>query len=91
MPPKSRLRKIYLTATAREDLAFWEQADPKVIQKINTLLASALIDPFNSVGKPERLKYGLAGTWSRRINHRDRMVYQVSGDMVIVLQLRDHY
>jgi len=91
MPPKSPLRKIVLTATAREDLAFWEQANPKIIQKINDILQSILADPQNGIGKPEKLKYELSGAWSRRINHRDRMVYQIRGDTVVVLQLRDHY
>lgn len=91
MPPKTPIRRIVLTATAREDLAFWEQANPKIIQKINAILESILADPQSGIGKPEKLKYELVGAWSRRINHRDRMVYQIRGDTVIVLQLRDHY
>lgn len=90
MPPKSPVRKIMLTVVAREDLAFWEQTNPKIIEKINTLLASILADPASGIGKPEKLKYELTGAWSRRINHRDRIVYQVRDDIVIVLQLQDH-
>ncbi|MDP1720044.1 MAG: Txe/YoeB family addiction module toxin [Candidatus Nanopelagicaceae bacterium] len=77
--------------TAREDLAFWEQANPKIIEKINAILESILADPEKGIGKPEKLRYELSGLWSRRINHKDRMVYQIGGDTVIVLQLRDHY
>jgi len=91
MPAKKPLRKIVLTATARADLAFWEESNPKIIQKINSLLESILADPEKGIGKPEKLKYELAGYWSRRINHRDRIVYQIQGETVIVLQLRDHY
>lgn len=91
MLAKKPLRKIVLTAIARQDLAFWEKSNPKVIEKIISLLESILADPENGIGKPEKLKYELAGYWSRRINHRDRIVYQIHGETVIVLQLRDHY
>ncbi len=91
MSPKLPNRKIFLTATAREDLAFWEQTNPKIVQKINSILASILVDPASGIGKPEKLKYQLSGTWSRRIDHRHRMVYEIQSDSVIVLQLRDHY
>lgn len=91
MPPKTPVRKIVLTATAREDLIFWEETNPKIIQKINAILESILVDPQNGIGKPEKLKYELSGAWSRRINHKDRIVYQIRVDTVIVLQLRDHY
>jgi len=89
MSPKPR--KIFLTATAREDFAFWEQTNPKIVQKINNILASILEDPASGIGKPEKLKYELSGTWSRRIDHRHRIVYEIQSDSVIVLQLRDHY
>lgn len=91
MSAKKSLRKIVLTPTARQDLAFWEKSNPKVIEKINALLLSILADPEKGIGKPEKLKYELAGYWSRRINHKDRIVYQIQGETVIVLQLRDHY
>jgi toxin YoeB len=89
MPPKPR--KIFLTATAREDLVFWEQTNLKIIQKINAILASILVDPASGIGKPEKLKYLLSGMWSRRLDHRHRIVYEIQSDSVIVLQLRDHY
>lgn len=91
MPSKKHPRKILLTASARDDLAFWEKSNPKVIEKVNSLLESILTDPEKGIGKPEKLKYELAGYWSRRINHRDRIVYQIQGETVIVLQLRDRY
>ena len=91
MPPKRLSRRIVLTATAREDLEFWQKADPKVIHKINFLFESILEDPTTGIGKPERLKKDLSGAFSRRINYRDRMVYQVINNTVIILQLRNYY
>lgn len=51
MPRKTPVRKIVLTATAREDLAYWEQTKPKVIEKINAILESILADPLSGIGR----------------------------------------
>ena len=90
MSRKKPLRKIVLTARAREDLSNWEQANPKIIERINAILESVLLNPQSGIGKPEKLKYELPGLWSQRINHKDRMVYQIHDDTIVVLQLRDN-
>jgi toxin YoeB len=41
--------------------------------------------PFEGTGNPEPLKYQLAGYWSRRINRKDRLIYRVFEDRVVVL------
>ncbi|MBB3695955.1 toxin YoeB [Flammeovirga yaeyamensis] len=43
------------------------------------------------LGKPEKLKHQLTGMYSRRINKKDRLVYQKVGDCVRLISLRDHY
>ena len=47
--------------------------------------------PYEGVGKPEPLKYDLAGKWSRRITDEQRLVYQVEGNNIIVFTCRYHY
>ena len=42
-------------------------------------------------GRPEPLKYDLAGKWSRRITEEHRLVYQVEEDNIIVYTCRYHY
>jgi toxin YoeB len=39
------------------------------------------------------LKYELAGFWSRRINQKDRLIYKVEEDLVIVfvISAMGHY
>lgn len=61
------------------------------MKRINRLLDDAVRDPFAGIGKPEPLKYGIAGAWSRRITDEHRMVYQVRDEDLILLQLRYHY
>ena len=43
------------------------------------------------IGKPEPLKYLLAGCWSRRLAQEHRLVYRVSTARVDFLQARYHY
>lgn len=55
------------------------------------LLDGALGNPTRGIGKPEPLKYGIAGAWSRRITEEHRLVYQLLDDDLVVLQARYHY
>ncbi len=47
--------------------------------------------PFEGTGKPELLKYNLAGYWSRRINREHRIVYEVTEEIVFVLSAKGYY
>lgn len=47
--------------------------------------------PFEGIGKPEALKYNLAGKWLRRINGEHRIVYVVQGELIKVYSLKGHY
>jgi len=42
-------------------------------------------------GKPEPLRYGIAGGWPRRITEDHRLVYRVSGEDLVILQARYRY
>ncbi len=76
---------------AWEDYKYWQRADRKILKRINTLIDASLRDPYSGIGKPEQLKYGATGAWSRRITEEHRLVYLVVGDDLIVLQARYHY
>jgi toxin YoeB len=65
--------------------------DRAILRRLNRLLADTLRHPYEGIGKPERLKHALAGTWSRRVTGEHRLVYLVDGEDVIVLQARYHY
>ena len=75
----------------REDLRYWVQTDRKVAMKAFELIEAIVNDPFRGIGKPEPLKYALAGAWSRRLTREHRIVYVVSKDRIDFLQARYHY
>jgi toxin YoeB len=75
----------------RQDLRFWVETNRRVALRIIDLVEAVMRDPFRGIGKPEPLKYVLAGAWSRRITEEHRLVYAVSADRVDFLQARYHY
>lgn len=38
-------------------------------------------NPTTGIGDPEFLKHSLSGLWSRRINKKDRLIYEVFEDL----------
>ena len=75
----------------RQDLRYWIETDRKVALRAFELIESILRDPFTGIGKPEPLKYLLAGCWSRRLTQEHRLVYRVSERRIDFLQARYHY
>lgn len=74
-----------------EDYVYWQTADRRILKRINTLIDACLRDPYAGIGKPEQLKYGASGSWSRRITEEHRLVYLVDGHDLVILQTRYHY
>ncbi len=84
------------TPHAWEDFNYWIETDQEVVEKINLLLKDIKKDPFKGIGKPEPLKFGLKGFWSRRISGEHRLIYTVSGNKnqdqkCTIIQCRYHY
>ena len=75
----------------RDDLRYWVRTDRKIALRVLDLVEAVLRDPFVGVGKPEPLKFYLAGCWSRRITQEHRLVYLVREGRIDFLQARYHY
>ena len=41
--------------------------------------------------KPEPLKYGFSGYWSRRIDDKNRLVYKISDTQITIVACANHY
>ena len=87
--------KLVFADNAWEDYLHWQQADYKVLTRLNDLIKECQRTPFKGTGKPEPLKGSLAGWWSRRITKEDRLVYRVTGkgneQQLEIAQCRFHY
>jgi toxin YoeB len=48
-------------------------------------------NPAQGIGKPEALKYNLSSLWSRRISHKDRLIYSFDDERIYIFALGGHY
>ena len=85
------MSKITFAEDAWEEYLYWQTQDKKTLKKINSLLRDIQRETFKGEGKPEPLKDSLEGEWSRRINSKDRLVYIVSNENIIIIQCKGHY
>jgi len=87
------IEKIGFSTDGWDDYAYWlEQGQKRTTKKINDLIKSIKRTPFEGIGKPEALKHELTGRWSREIDQKNRLVYELIGESeVIIYQCRGHY
>jgi toxin YoeB len=67
---------------AFEDLAWWVEQDRTQALRIIRPIREMQREPFSGIGKPEPLKHELKGCWSRGIDQKHRLVYQVLDDKI---------
>ncbi|MCL2503222.1 MAG: Txe/YoeB family addiction module toxin [Coriobacteriia bacterium] len=80
----------YKTAEFAKDIETFHN-DPKKVAKILSLIEDACEHPYSGLGKPEPLRYGLQGYWSRRIDKVNRLIYRVIEPDLILISCVGHY
>ena len=83
--------KITFSEIAWEEYLSWQIEDKKIPKKINDLIKVIKRTPYEGIGKPEPLKFDLAGLWSRRIDLEHRLVYQIIDAELLIYSCRYHY
>lgn len=83
--------RIVFSARAWEDYLWWQQQDRKLLKRINRVIEDVTRHGNEGIGKPEPLKHGFQGYWSRRISDEHRLVYKVLDDEVRIAACRYHY
>ncbi len=83
--------KILFSENAWEDYTYRQKYDKQILKRINELIKEIQRQPFGGIGKPEPLKFGFAGYWSRRIDQEHRLVYKLEKDSLYIAQCRYHY
>lgn len=83
--------RLIFSELAWEDYLYWQRTDRKILQRINKLIEEVIRSPFEGIGRPEPLKHGLSGYWSRRITDEHRFVYKLVEGSLFIAQLRYHY
>ncbi|NOU16052.1 MAG: Txe/YoeB family addiction module toxin [Bacteroidales bacterium] len=83
--------RIVFSKNAWEEYTSWQSEDKQMLKKINELIKDIQRHPNEGIGKPEPLKYDLAGFWSRHIDREHRLVYQVIDQEILIYSCRYHY
>jgi len=76
---------------AWSDYLWWQTEDRKVLRRINELIRDIRRNGNEGIGKPEPLKHGFQGYWSRRITDEHRLVHKVAEDSILIAACRYHY
>ena len=85
------MSKVQFLEIAWEQYVYWQTQDQKTLKKINKLLADICRNGNNGIGHPEALKENFSGWWSREIDSKNRIVYRIENDVIIVLRCKGHY
>ena len=83
--------KLIWSEQAWDDYLYWQDADKRMVKKLNELIKETRRTPFEGKGKPEPLRHNLAGFWSRRITAEHRFVYSVTDEALLIAACRYHY
>ena len=73
------------------DYCQWQQEDKKILKKVNSIIKDIQGNWYTGIGKPEALKNNLSGWWSRRIDEKNRVVYKIENNAIIIASCKGHY
>ena len=84
---------IEFSKEAKSDIDHLKRSEPQAYKKLKKLLIELQQRPGSGTGHPKPLSGDRAGQWSRRINEKHRLVYEIDEEKLIVyiLTLRKHY
>lgn len=81
---------ITFSPDAWADYLYWQSEDKKTLKRINRLLQELQRDgAAQGLGKTELLRYTKG--MSKRIDEKNRLIYAVENDSLVILSCRGHY
>ncbi len=83
------MHDIQFVSDAWQEYLYWQSQDKKTLKRINLLLKDIQREPFSGIGKPEPLQNNK--NWSRRIDDKNRLVYEFNDGVITVKQCCGHY
>ena len=85
--------KVVLLKKAQSDLSWFRKNDKSSYIKCFDLVRELMDTPREGRGKPERLRYFEKEVYSRRVNHKDRLIYTIYEEFkeIDITSFRGHY
>ena len=72
------------------DYKYWQDNNKKTLDRINDLIKDIERNgAAKGIGKPEKLKY--CDFWSRRIDDKNRLIYNIKNNTLIIEACKGHY
>ncbi|ADJ29620.1 Txe/YoeB family addiction module toxin [Nitrosococcus watsonii] len=87
------MRSLVFEGNTWEAYENMREKDKKLHTALCKLLKEMLHsdDPSSGLGKPELLKHGLSGLWSKRISQKDRLIYRFDENFIYIFAIGGHY
>ena len=76
---------------AWEEYLYWQTQDRKTLKRINAIVRDIQRNPSDGIGKAEPLRGNLSGSWSRRIDEANRVVYYEQNGIIRLASCHGHY
>ena len=86
--------KIEILDDAEKHLELYKKSGNKVVnERIDRIFKELKVHPKIGIGKPERMKHKKKELWSRRIDQKNRMTYEIEENIVTVsvISAMGHY
>ncbi|MDR2377435.1 MAG: Txe/YoeB family addiction module toxin [Puniceicoccales bacterium] len=84
-------KETHRARTFSREYAWFVRHDPVTLLKIDRLVEDVIEHPLSGRGRPEALRSGKGNVWSRRIDKKNRLVYHIDEEVVLLLHCRGHY
>lgn len=81
--------KLIWSDEAWDDYIYWQSQDKKILKKINSLIKDIERNGSQGLGKAEPLRYTKG--YSKRIDQRNRLVFDIKDDNIFIVSCRGHY
>ena len=89
-----RYQVVFNELTDNHLMKIQKSGDKASLKKLQKILDELEIHSKIGTGNPEQLKNNLSGFWSRRINKKDPLIYEIieeSDKLVVVVSALRHY
>ena len=85
------MAKVQFSDNAWEDFSYWLETDKKVVKKIQKIIKDISRNGHAGIGHPEPLKDNYSGYYSRHIDDKNRIVYNIENEIIKVYSCKGHY
>ncbi|NTW32207.1 MAG: Txe/YoeB family addiction module toxin [Bacteroidetes bacterium] len=85
---------LVISIEAKAQIAsLYKTGNAALIRKLEQILRELIDHPKTGTGKVEKLKGELQGYWSRRLNRKHQIVYEINDEnvTVYVISAKSHY